>query len=67
MAKEPTVTTKSLDAARPLGASGYSKRVQHGNAPSPGDTKTTNWWKNIAMLELGWILESAIHFERLFK
>lgn len=34
-------TTKSPDAAMPLGASGASLNSQHGNAPSPGDTQTT--------------------------
>lgn len=31
-----TETTKSPDAARPLGASGGITSVQHGNAPLPG-------------------------------
>jgi hypothetical protein len=39
-AKRPEFkTAKSPDAARPLGASGGTYRVQHGNAPSPGDAE----------------------------
>lgn len=55
-AQMKTDTTKSPDAARPLGASGACSSVQHGNAPSPGDTQTTkhelmdalqNWYDKI--------------------
>ena len=33
----------SGDAARPLGASGCSFTLQHGNAPSPPDSQTTKY------------------------
>lgn len=29
--------------------------------------QTTNLWATFAMIELGWILQSIIHFERFFK
>ena len=57
-----TVTTKSSDAERPLGASGDRITVQHGNAPPPDGSKTTSW-RAIFTLKRADGVEKEIRFE----